>query len=390
MIITGIRPAWVEVDLDKIIDNIREIRKITDKKAEITAVIKANAYGHGSCILAPLLEKNGADRFAVAELDEAIELRRNGIIKPILVLGTILPDQAEEAVLYGIDITIFDYEIAKAFSDEAMKQHRNIRVHIKIDSGMGRIGYKPTQESITEIIKISRLPNIIMEGIFTHFATADCKNKNYTNMQYQQFKYICDELIKEGVNINTHHCANSATIIDLPQYHWDMVRAGIILYGLAPSNEVDISKTKLKPAMSFKCKIMHIKKIHANDSISYGRKFIADKDCLIATLPVGYADGYTRMLSGKNVQVLINGKRANIVGNICMDQCMVDITDIPEARVGDEVVLFGTQKNEQILSDELAEKLNTINYEIVCMMARRLPRIYIKDNKITFYKNYLF
>ncbi len=390
MDISKIRPAWVEVDLDKIANNIREIRCLTDKKAEITAVIKANAYGHGSCVLAPLLARNGADRFAVAELDEAIELRQHGITEPILVLGTVLPDQAREAILYGIDIAVFDYNIAKLFSDEAVKQHRNVRFHIKIDSGMGRIGYQSTDESVEQIANISKLPNVVMEGIFTHFATADCIDKKYTNIQYKRFKNICDKLAERNIKINVHHCANSATIIDLPEYHWDMVRAGIILYGLTPSNEVDITKTKLKPAMSFKCRIMHIKKIHAGDSVSYGRKFIADKDCIIATLPVGYADGYTRMLSGKNTQVIVNGKRANIVGNICMDQCMVDISDIDGVKVGDEVVLFGSQGNEQITADELADKLGTINYEIVCMMARRLPRIYIEKQKAVFCKNYLF
>ena len=390
MDITKIRPAWVEVDLDILANNMREIRRVVDNKAEVTAVIKANAYGHGSCILAPILAKNGANRFAVAELDEAIELRQHGITKPILVLGTVLPDQVEEVVLYGIDIAVFNYDIAKAFSDEAVRQHRIIRLHIKIDSGMGRIGYQPNVESIEEIVRISKLPNVVMEGIFTHFATADCIDKTYTKIQYNRFKYVCDELAKKGVKIHTHHCANSATIIDLPQYHWDMVRAGIILYGLAPSDEVDISKTALKPAMSLKCRIMYIKKIKAGDSISYGRKFIADKECTIATLPIGYADGYTRMLSNKNTQVLINGKRANIVGNICMDQCMVDITNIPDVKVGDEVVLFGTQGNEEILADELADKLGTINYEIVCMMARRLPRVYVENKKPIFYKNYLF
>ena len=390
MDITKIRPAWVEVDLDILANNMREIRRVVDNKAEVTAVIKANAYGHGSCILAPILAKNGANRFAVAELDEAIELRQHGITKPILVLGTVLPDQVEEVVLYGIDIAVFNYDIAKAFSDEAVRQHRIIRLHIKIDSGMGRIGYQPNVESIEEIVRISKLPNVVMEGIFTHFATADCIDKTYTKIQYNRFKYVCDELAKKGVKIHTHHCANSATIIDLPQYHWDMVRAGIILYGLAPSDEVDISKTALKPAMSLKCRIMYIKKIKAGDSISYGRKFIADRECTIATLPIGYADGYTRMLSNKNTQVLINGKRANIVGNICMDQCMVDITNIPDVKVGDEVVLFGTQGNEEILADELADKLGTINYEIVCMMARRLPRVYVENKKPIFYKNYLF
>ena len=388
MDISKIRPAWVEIDLDRLAQNMREIRRLTDKKAQITAVIKANAYGHGSCEAADVLLQNGADRLAVAELDEAIELRQHNITAPILVLGPVFPEQAPQAVLYGIDIPVFDYDTAQAFSAEAVNQHRNVRLHIKIDSGMGRIGYQPNEESIREIKQINQLPGIVMEGIFTHFATADCINKSFTNEQYKRFKYVCTRLDEEGVKINTHHCANSAAIIDLPQYHWDMVRAGIILYGLAPSNEIDIAKTALKPVMSFKCRITHIKKLQKGDSVSYGRKFIADKECTIATLPVGYADGYTRMLSGK-AQVLINGQRANVVGNICMDQCMVDISNIKNVNKGDEAVLFGEQDNAVISADELAEKLGTINYEIVCMMARRLPRVYMQDNKPVFYRNYL-
>lgn len=389
MDIMKLRPAWVEIDLDRLAANMREIRRLTDKSAQITAVIKANAYGHGSCAIAGLLLQNGADRLAVAELDEAIELRRHNITAPVLILGAVFPEQAPEAVLYGIDIPVFDYNTAKAFSDEAAKQHRQIRLHIKIDSGMGRIGYQPTEESIAEIKRISLLPNVVMEGIFTHFATADCRDKTYAKEQYKKFIYICDRLKEENVTIHTRHCANSAAILDLPQYHLDMVRAGIILYGLAPSDEVDITKTALKPAMSFKCRITYIKKLPKGASVSYGRKFIAQKECLIATLPVGYADGYTRMLNGK-AQVLIHGQRANVVGSICMDQCMVDISDIPSVKKGDTAILFGEQDGASISADEIARKLGTINYEIPCMISRRVPRVYIKDDKPLFYDNYLY
>ncbi|MDQ0203587.1 alanine racemase [Pectinatus haikarae] len=389
MDITKIRPAWVEVDLDILANNMREIRRLTDKNAEITAVIKANAYGHGSCAVAELLLQNGADRFAVAELDEAIELRRADITAPILVLGPLFAEQARPAVLYGIDVPIFDYNTAKAFSDEAVRQRRDVRLHIKIDSGMGRIGYRPAEESIAEIKKISKLPNVVMEGIFTHFATADCTDKSFAREQYKRFSYVCARLEEEKVTVRTHHCANSAAILDLPEYHWDMVRAGVILYGLAPSGEVDIAGTALKPAMAFKCRITHIKKLQKGDSVSYGRKFIADRECTIATLPVGYADGYTRMLSGK-AQVLIGGQRASVVGNICMDQCMVDISQIQNVKKGDEAVLFGSQGSSAISADELARKLGTINYEIVCMMARRLPRVYVQNGIASFYRNYLY
>lgn len=390
MDINKIRPAWVEVDLDTLAQNMREIRRLTDKKAQVTAVVKADAYGHGSCAIAATLLNNGADRLAVAELDEAIELRQHGITAPILILGTVFAGQASAAIIYGIDIPIFDYETARAFSDEAVRQHRQVRLHIKIDTGMGRIGYQPTEKAISEIKKISELPNIIMEGIFTHFATADSSNKDFTKLQYQRFTHVCTRLKEEGVNIFVRHCANSAVILDLPQYHLDMVRAGIILYGLEPSPEANISKTALKPSMSLKCRITHIKKLHKGDSVSYGRKFIAKEECTIATLPIGYADGYTRMLTGK-AQALINGQRADVVGSICMDQCMVNISAIKgQVKKGDIAVLFGSQGAGKISVDELAAKLGTINYEILCMMSRRLPRLYKKNGEILFCKNYLY
>ncbi len=378
---------WCEVDLDTIAANMQIIRKLAKSK-EVAGVIKADAYGHGAVEIAEVLLKNGADRLAVARLNEAVELRRHGITAPIFILGDIGADNAQTAIANDIQVCMYNYEEAKCFSAEAVREQKNVYFHIAIDSGMNRIGYKPTAEAVEEIVKISKLPNVVMEGIFTHFCLADCYDKTFTHEQYRRFKWICDELAKHGVKINIHHCANSATIIDLPEYHWDMVRAGVILYGMAPSKEVDIEKVNLKPAMSLKCKITHVKKIQAGDGISYGHKFIADSTRTIATIPAGYADGYTRMLSGK-AEVLIHGRRAKVVGNICMDQCMVDVTDIDDVKVGDEVVLFGTQGQETILADELADKLGTINYEITCMVSRRIPRVYIKDGKIAFIKDYL-
>ncbi len=378
---------WCEVDLDTIAANMQIIRKLAKSK-EVAGVIKADAYGHGAVEIAEVLLKNGADRLAVARLNEAVELRSHGITAPIFILGDIGADNAETAIENDIQVCMYNYEEAKCFSAKAVEAQKKVYFNIAIDSGMNRIGYKPTAEAVEEIVKISKLPNVIMEGIFTHFCLADCYDKTFTHEQYRRFKWICDELAKRGVKINIHHCANSATIIDLPEYHWDMVRAGVILYGMAPSKEVDIQKVNLKPAMSLKCKITHVKKIQAGDGISYGHKFVADSTRTIATIPAGYADGYTRMLSGK-AEVLIHGKRAKVVGNICMDQCMVDVTDIDDVKVGDEVVLFGTQEQETILADELADELGTINYEITCMVSRRIPRVYIKDGKIVFIKDYL-
>ncbi len=378
---------WCEVDLDTIAANMQIIRKLAKSK-EVAGVIKADAYGHGAVEIAEVLLKNGADRLAVARLNEAVELRSHGITAPIFILGDIGADNAETAIENDIQVCMYNYEEAKCFSAKAVEAQKKVYFNIAIDSGMNRIGYKPTAEAVEEIVKISKLPNVIIEGIFTHFCLADCYDKTFTHEQYRRFKWICDELVKRDVKINIHHCANSATIIDLPEYHWDMVRAGVILYGMAPSKEVDIQKVNLQPAMSLKCKITHVKKIQAGDGISYGHKFIADSTRTIATIPAGYADGYTRMLSGK-AEVLIHGRRAKVVGNICMDQCMVDVTDIDDVKVGDEVVLFGTQGQETILADELADELGTINYEITCMVSRRIPRVYIKDGKIAFIKDYL-
>lgn len=378
---------WTEIDLDVIAENMRIIRRLSRSK-EIAAVVKADAYGHGSVALAQTLLENGANRFAVARLDEAIELRHHGITAPIFILGYTDPARADEAIAYNVDVCMYNYEEAKIFSEEAVKQNSTVSFHIAIDTGMERIGYRPDSDSVNEIEKISKLPNVVLEGIFTHFCLADSADKSFTHEQYRRFKWVCDELAKRNVKINVHHCANSAAIIDLPQYHYDMVRAGVIMYGMAPSAEVDILHTGLKPAMSFKCEVTFVKQVKAGEGIGYGHKYIADSTRTIATIPVGYADGYTRLLSGR-AEVLIHGKRARVVGNICMDQCMVDVTDIPDVKVGDEVVVFGTQGDECILADELADKLGTINYEITCMISRRVPRFYIKDHKRVFYKSYL-
>lgn len=382
------RPVWAEIDLDALDSNMREIRRIVTPGTLITAVVKADAYGTGAAIVSKELLDNGADRLAVAVLDEAVELRQAGITAKILVLGPTSGSRAEELINFGIDVPVFHYEDAVAFSREALRQHKQISLHIAIDSGMGRIGYRPTEASIQEIIKISQLPNVILEGIFTHFAVADTKDKTFTRKQYARFKHICDRLQEEHVNIHVRHCCNSAAILDLPEYHGDMVRAGIIMYGLAPSDEVDITRFNLKKVISLKCRIDHIKTIEKRDSVSYGRKFIAGGPTRIASLPIGYADGYTRMLSDKT-DVLVHGKRAKQVGSICMDQCMINVTNIPDAKIGDEVVLFGAQDGAVLPVEELANILGTIDYEIICMLARRVPRVYTKGGNIIACHEYL-
>ncbi|HOS69549.1 MAG TPA: alanine racemase [Bacillota bacterium] len=383
-----IRAAWVEVDLDALAHNMREIRRLAKKDALVTAVIKADGYGHGATKIAQTLLENGADRFAVAVLDEGIELREAGFEVPILILGFTDKERAEEIVSYDLEQAVYSWELAEAISKEAVKQNKTAKIHIKVDTGMGRIGLRPDKDSVQLIKKISKLPNIAIEGIFTHFAVADTLDKTYTEGQYERFTWICGELERENVKINVKHCGNSAAIIDLPNMHLNMVRAGIILYGLKPSDEVMLDKIELKQVMSLKVRITHVKEIEAGQSVSYGRRFIAEKKSKIASLPVGYADGYTRMLSGK-AEALVKGRRVPVVGRICMDQCMIDVTGIEDVKVGDEVVLFGKQGEGFIHIDELAEKLDTINYEIVCMISRRVPRVYVRNGKIVDVLNYL-
>lgn len=383
-----IRAAWAEVDLDALAHNMREVKRLAQKDALVTAVIKADGYGHGAIKIAQTLLDNGADRFAIACLDEGIELRRAGFKVPILILGYTDKERSEEIIKNDLEQAVYSWDLAEELSKEAVKQGRKVKIHIKVDTGMGRIGLQSNPDSVKLIKRISQLPNIIMEGIFTHFAVADAADKTYTEGQYEKFNWIYRELEKENVKINIRHCGNSATIIDLPDMHMDMVRAGIMLYGLKPSDEVMQNKLELKQVMSLKVRISHVKEMDAGQSVSYGRKFIADRKSKIASLPIGYADGYTRMLSGK-AEALAGGKRVPIAGRICMDQCMIDVTGIENVNVGDEVVLFGKQGNEFIHIDELAEKLGTINYEIVCMIGKRVPRVYIKNGKIVDVMNYI-
>lgn len=384
-----IRPAYAEINLDHLAHNIREVRRLAGKETQVMAVIKADGYGHGATKIAQTLLDNGADRLAVAVLDEAIELRNAGFQVPIFVLGYTQPERADEVVKYDLEQSVYSVEAAAALSKAAAEQGKTVLVHIKLDTGMGRIGLQANQEAITIIKGISTLSNLKIKGIFTHFAAADEVDKGYTQMQFEKFKWVCKELENQGVDIEIKHCGNSATIIDLPDMHLNLVRAGIMLYGLAPSPDVMLNKLELKEVMSLKVRITHIKEIEAGQSVSYGRRFIADKTSKIASLPIGYADGYTRLLSGK-AEALVKGQRVPVVGRICMDQCMIDVTGIDGVEVGDEVVLFGQQGGAFISIDEVAQKLGTINYEVVCMISRRVPRVYTKAGKVVEVLNYLY
>lgn len=381
--------AWAEINLDNIAHNVREIRKLVGKRTEVMAVVKADAYGHGVLETVSTMIENGVSRLAVSMLDEAIQLRKIGIDVPILVLSHTSPKRAEELIKYHITQTVYSHELAKALSDEAMRQGTEVRVHIKIDTGMTRVGFPPGYSVVKDVVEIQKLPGVIVEGIFTHFATSDEKDRSYTYHQVELFESIVSELSRIGILIPIRHVSNSAAILQYPELTMDLVRAGIILYGIYPSNEVDRTVIDLKPAMTLKANITLTKWVEEKTPVSYGRKFITSRKTRIATIPIGYADGYSRLFSGKS-RVLINGQFAPIVGNICMDQCMVDITDVNgEISVGDEIVLLGRQGENEITADELAGLIGTIPYEIVCVIGKRIPRVYFKNGQVVNVLNYL-
>lgn len=384
------RALWAQIDLDAAAHNMRVIRKHVGPDVRIAAVVKANAYGHGAVELARVFAENGADCFAVSSLDEGVELRRYaGITKDIFILGHTDGRRTEELLAYHIEPAVFNLKNAEYYSEEASRLGQTLQVHIAIDTGMSRVGFLPREETIEAIKKIASLPRIEIRGIFTHFATADEKDKTFTHEQFKRFMWVCTRLENEGVHIPIRHCCNSAATLEMPEYHLDMVRPGIIQYGCAPSPDVSLEGFDFRPVMSLRCCAAHIKLIDKGDTVSYGRHFTCDQRRKIAVLPVGYADGYMRILSGK-VDVLFHGHRVPQIGNICMDQCMIDITGEANCRSGDEVVLFGRQGDQFIPVEELADAAGTINYEILCNIGRRVPRVYIRNGKVVDREEYLF
>ncbi|WP_294350225.1 alanine racemase [uncultured Clostridium sp.] len=384
---TVMRSVWAEVDLDAIKFNIENIKKISKDK-DIVAVVKADAYGHGAVDIVPTLLENGAKKLAVAMISEAQELIRNNITAPIIILGYTPLEYGELLVNNLIEQTVYDLDYAKKLSDIAVSLGKRAKIHIAIDTGMGRIGFLPNENSINIIEEIWKLEGIEITGIFTHFSTADEKDKEYTYEQFNKIKFVISELEKRNINIPFKHVSNSGAIIDLPETYLDGVRAGIILYGYYPSDEVKKDRLPLKKALTLKTKVSHVKELDEGMYVSYGRKFKTSRKTKIATIPIGYADGYSRLLS-KKAKVIINGKLANVVGNICMDQCMVDVTDIGEVSVGDEVILLGSEGNLKFDADDMANLLGTINYEILCMIKQRIPRVYCKNGKIVKVRNYI-
>ena len=355
--------VYAEVDPGAIKHNLITIKERVGKK--LLVVIKANAYGHGAMQVAQSV-KDIADYFAVATIEEAIKLREDNITNPILILGYVSPEYFDDLVKYDIEQTVFDYESACLLAKVGGK------AHIAIDTGMGRIGFMPNDESLQVIKRIYELEGIKIEGIFTHFATADEKDKAFAKSQLEIFTSFVKKLEEAGVVIPTKHIANSAAIIDLPDAALDMVRCGIITYGLKPSG--DVGDIDIKPALKLKTHVVNVKKVPKGTPISYGRTYVTDDERVIATIPVGYADGYPRALSNKG-RVVINGQYAPITGRVCMDQFMVDVTDIPSVKVGDEVSLI----DSMVTADEIARIEGTINYETVCKISDRVPRIYINE-----------
>lgn len=365
------RLAWAEIDLGAIAHNMGQIKKITAKDTQICAVVKADAYGHGAVAVAQTVLQSGADRLAVAIINEALELRRSGFRVPILVLGETPVCQAALVVENDITQTIFSMDSAQALSGAAIAAGKLVNVHIKIDTGMGRIGVRP-EDAGNFAAAVAALPGIKIEGVFSHFASSDSLDKTFTYQQYNQFTEALKYIKAKEIHIAIRHIANSAAILDLPNMHLDMVRAGIIMYGLWPSDEVG-KKVELRPAMKFKTQIGLVKDMPSQASISYGRAYFTTQPSRIATLPVGYADGWSRLLANK-AAVLVRGQRAPLVGRVCMDQCMIDVTHISDAGHGDEVLLFG---GADLPVEEVAQCMGTINYEMVCMVGKRVPRLYL-------------
>ena len=378
--------TWAEVNLDAYAHNIRELRRISRPPARLMAVVKANGYGHGSVEVAREALQNGAQYLGVARIDEAIPLRQAGLEVPILIFGYTPPDLAPLLIDYELTQTVYSISTASALSEQATRKGKKIIIHLKVDSGMGRLGFLlaatndtrddiATRNSVRAIETISRLPGLTVEGIFTHFATADSAEKSYADMQLDRFMDLLTRLQKQGLEPPIRHAANSGALIDMPNSHLDMVRPGIATYGLHPSAEVNKSRVDLRPVMSLKSRVIHLKRVPPGFNISYGITFQTKTHTTIATVPVGYADGFNRLLSSRG-HMLVHGCRVPILGRVCMDLTMLDVGGVADVALEDEVVVFGKQGKEAVTADDIAADLDTINYEVVSTITGRVPRVY--------------
>jgi alanine racemase len=379
--------TWAEIDLNAYAQNISELKKLAGNKTRLMAVVKADGYGHGAVEIARKALTSGAEYLGVARINEAVQLRQAGIDAPILIFGYTPPDMAEALIRYDLSQTVYSNATAAALSEIAHRQGKKITVHIKVDSGMGRLGLivpdsavgnwsaGSSRTVVQETLAISRLPGLTVEGLFTHFATADEADKAYANQQLEKFLDFADRLRGEGLEPPIRHAANSGALIDMPDSYLDMVRPGIATYGLYPSSEVNHATVALKPVMTLKSRIIHLKQVPAGFNVSYGITFQTDQPTTIATVPVGYADGFNRLLSSRG-HMLVHGRKVPIIGRVCMDLTMIDVGGVPDVHIEDEVVVFGRHGKEVLTADDIAAKLNTINYEIVSSITARVQRVY--------------
>ena len=380
--------VYAQIDLDAILHNMEQMQKRISRNTKIMGVIKTDGYGHGAVPIGRELEKLHVTwGYATATVEEAQILRENGLKKPILVLGATFPESYGLLAEEGIRATVFSLRQAQALEQYAKEAERKIIVHVKIDTGLSRLGFQVTEEAADEIAQISAMPHIVIEGMFTHFAKADARDKTMANAQVHNFSQMREMLNERGVEIPILHCSNSAAIIDMPAANMSVVRAGISLYGMWPSDEVQKGNLDLQPVLSLKSQVVFVKELEAGRTISYGATYETAGRERIATIPIGYGDGYPRSLSNKGY-VLIHGKRAPICGRICMDQFMVNVSHIPEAKEGDAVVLIGRDGQEVISMEEIGELSGRFNYEFACDLSKRIPRVYVKGGKITETKDY--
>lgn len=387
------RRTWLEISLDALRDNYAAIRAVTSPSAQIMAVVKADAYGHGVEYVVRELAGCGCSWFAVSNLEEAMQVRSVSSDSSVLILGYTPPEYAAMLAVNDITQTVFDLDYARRLSDYAVQNGVEVTMHIKADTGMSRLGfvYHDTEEdcgAVDEIEQVSKLPNLCTQGIFTHFASADeSDGEVFTRLQYDLFLCLLSELKKRGVEFEYRHCCNSAATLLYPEMHLDLVRPGVILYGLHPS-PLTRSAVKLTPALQMKTIVSMVKKVNRDTPVSYGRAYNCPDDRLLATVPIGYADGYPRSLSG-DTEMLVCGGRAPVVGKICMDQCMLDVTDIPGVHADATVTVFGTDGSNSITVDCLAQKHGTINYEIICGINKRVPRVYKSGSEVSAIADYM-
>jgi alanine racemase len=386
-----LKRTWAEVDADCIAANYEAIRGYIHDGCKFMAIVKADAYGHGAPFVAGEFEALGADYFGVSNMEEALQLRGCGITKPILILGYTPPEYAGEMIEKNITQTVLSLDYAARLSKAAQSAGGTLKAHIKIDTGMSRIGFLYHDEnkdaaSIDDILSVSRMPALDLEGIFTHFAVSDEPEKDFTKIQFTRFMGIITKLEQKGLKFSLRHCCNSAGLLNFPQMQLDMVRPGIILYGMTPADGMPLP-IKLSPAMSLKTVISQVKTLADGTAVSYGMKFSTQGETRVATLPVGYADGFARSLSN-TADVLICGKRARIIGRVCMDQCMADVTSVPEAAENGVVTVIGSDGGDTVTMEEIADKMGTINYETACLIGKRVPRVFFKGGKNVGTQNY--